>query len=513
MTRQRDARGRFAAGPATLVAPQKEAAPAKPKAAGKVHAPDHYRRKLEGDRFVFTYAQNNTYLHYDFWAALQHYCAVNNAQLGVARGTYNKAAWKNKGGVVRNPDEIDEDDTGIWYDERIDAYTINENVEVCPGLLFCGELDINPTASSPLTGLDTYTGENSGIIPHTKYHHKSLATMKYDDARTLTSTGACTLRNYIDRRAGQIAEFHHIFGAIVVEVARDRSEFYIRHINASDDGTFFDLDRWYGPGWDRPARDAGRPIITLGDIHVEKLDRKAWASARALIRDLDPEEVIVHDLLDFENRNHHNLKDAYFLAEQRVLGKSVYKNLLDAVNFLKSITNEFRDVNIAVIRSNHDQALKRWLQETDAHYDPDNAWLWHHLNAQQFKAINHKDFDFDIFAYAMEYVATSVLHRIQFVREDQSYIRYGIENGMHGHRGRNGSRGGPARGFRSLGRRTNTGHTHSPEVDGGNYVAGVRGKLDMRYNSGPSSWAVGDIITHPNGKRQLILSHGEHYRA
>lgn len=499
-------------GQATLVpGTQAEAIPASPHS-GKVHAPDHYRPSLDGTRFVFTYAQNNTTLHEDLWQSLLHYCRVNNAQLGIARGSYNIGAWKQMGGKTRDDEGIEAKEEGIWYDPRIEPYVIGENVEVCKGLLFCAELDINPTAVNPLTGLDTYTGSNSGIIPHPKVMLKSYATMKGTDARILCSTGSVTLRNYIDRRAGQIASFHHIYGAYVVEVD-GRGNYYGRHLNADDNGTFYDCDRVYGPGWDSPASEFGRPLVTLGDVHVEKLDHKGFASALSMIKALDPIEVTIHDLLDFEHRNHHNMKDAYFLAEQKVLNQTVYKNLLTAVNFMRNLTQQFPDTAFTVIRSNHDQALKRWLNEADAHYDPDNAWLWHTLNAAQFKAINHKDFDFDIFAYAMEFVAQGSLRRVRFLKEDESHVVYGVEQGMHGHRGPNGTRGGVARSFRSLGIRTNTGHTHSPEINGGNYVAGVRGKLDMRYNAGPSSWAIGDIITHPNGKRQLIISKEGNWRA
>jgi hypothetical protein len=60
------------------------------------------------------------------------------------------------------------------------------------------------------------------------------------------TTGACTLRNYINRKAGQVATFHHVFGALYVEVAED-GKWFVRQIMADDSGAFYDLDVYYTP--------------------------------------------------------------------------------------------------------------------------------------------------------------------------------------------------------------------------------------------------------------------------
>jgi hypothetical protein len=38
----------------------------------------------------------------------------------------------------------------------------------------------------------------------------------------------------------------------------------------------------------------------------------------------------------------------------------------------------------------------------------------------------------------------------------------------------------------------------------GAYGAGVTGKLDMKYNKGPSSWSHSHIVTYPNGMRAIV---------
>ena len=54
-----------------------------------------------------------------------------------------------------------------------------------------------------------------------------------------------------------------------------------------------------------------------------------------------------------------------------------------------------------------------------------------------------------------------------------------------------------------MGRRANTGHTHSAGIIEGLYVAGVCA-LVQGYNRGPSSWSITHILTYKNGKRALV---------
>ncbi len=79
-----------------------------------------------------------------------------------------------------------------------------------------------------------------------------------------------------------------------------------------------------------------------------------------------------------------------------------------------------------------------------------------------------------------------------FLTTDQSFKIAGIECGVHGHNGINGSRGNPKQ-FKKLGK-LNTGHTHTASIYGGVYTAGVT-VVYMGYNVGASSWTQTHIIT------------------
>jgi len=498
---------------ATLADPEALPLETKPLYGGKLKSDDEFRPRLEGKRFVFTCAQNNTMLHEGFWKSLQTFCDHNDAQLGVSRITYNKNAWNNLGGVTKKK-SLETDD--IWYDERIVPYIADEQVKVADSLVFCGELDILPTAVYPLNGLANYTGPHSAIIPHTKLQMQALATMKGQDAKHLYSTGAVTLRNYIQRRTGQVASYHHVYGALYVELD-DKGDWWVRQINADDQGIFYELDKVYGPGWVADAKEFGKPIINLGDIHVEKTDDIQMQGAMDMLKVLDPEAVVVHDLLDFEGRNHHNKRDPFFLAtmywEQK---EKVESGFLFSYDFLLSLKQRLPDATIYSIRSNHDEAFKKWLTEGTGFPDAPNLEFWHRANARLHKAIKQGEPKYDIYKWALqewdEWFHTSIEDFVTFIQEDDSLVLHGIEFGLHGHLGPNGARGNP-KAYRQIGRRANTGHTHSAGIVDGIYTAGVLAKLDMGYNKGPSSWSCSHILTYANGKRAIITQRGYKWRA
>lgn len=479
----------------------------KPKAAGEVDAPDVTRSKLIGKRFVFTSAQNNTYVHKGFLKALELFCATNDADLVVSRFAYNKSGFQNK----------TKGDKALWYDPSIKDYIVDESCEITPELLFCGELDILPTAVNPLSGLANYCRQASGIVPHVKVAMQSLPGIKADGARFLYSTGAITLRNYIQKKSGQKAEFHHTYGALYVEID-EQGRFFCRQLIAETSGSFYDLTTKYQANG-KCKHNQYIEALNPGDIHVEKsctiINDATFFSTTSIASFLRPKYIFVHDLSDFTVRNHHGIKDPHFLAKQEFSSRhTVESGLHEASVFL----SELEDVceQVVVVESNHDQALDLWLRTADIKADPKNARFFHECNSKVYKHIELR-LPFNIFN---NIVSNGVaLHRTTFLGEDDSFIickdvdgSGGIECALHGHRGANGSRGTP-RGLQSLGRKINSGHTHSAGILSGVYTAGVSAKLEMGYNKGPSSWSHSHIITYPNGKRAIITIKDGRWRA
>lgn len=464
----------------------------KPVAGGEIHTPDDIREGLSGKRFVFTSAQNNTYVHDKFLRSLEGYCEHNNAELIV--GTYHY----NKKGFQKGKQEED------WFDPKIRDYILDESREICQGLLWAGELNILPTAVNPLSGLHNYTNRSSGIIPHAKLQLESLPTPKNDPCRMLYTTGSVTQRNYVEMKAGQKAKHHHSFSALVVEVS-ESGEWFVRQLCAEKlTGNFFDLEYYYTPdGCD------GAPCcveaINWGDIHAAKLDHvvadTSWRKDNSIMEVLQPEHVFLHDVMDHKNRNHHNIKDPYFRFKMfHDKTESVKDEVYNTAAVIEEMTG--KGSNVIIVESNHDLALSKWLKEQDYRQDPINAIFFLDLQLATYLSIKGGE-DFSVFEYACK-MLNSELDSVNFLRTDESYVICGdIECGAHSHNGNNGGRGS-VQAFQKQGIRCNIGHSHSANIKDGVYQAGVSGKLDMGYNVGGSSWSHSHIITYSNGKRTII---------
>ena len=103
-----------------------------------------------------------------------------------------------------------------------------------------------------------------------------------------------------------------------------------------------------------------------------------------------------------------------------------------------------------------------------------------------------------------------------FLQPDQSWQVEGIECGLHGDKGPNGSRGS-ARSIAKTGSKSTIGHSHSAGIFEGCWQTGVTAgtldDLDMGYNSGPSSWSRALVATYRGGKRTMLIMRGLQWRA
>src|SRR5262249_10829390 len=141
----------------------------------------------------------------------------------VKRGTFDKKVANGSLGK-------------LWYAPELVPYIKDEAIQLAPGLIWCGEMNILPTVVHPLTGLDDYNGRNSNIIPHVKHAMESIASLADEATKFNYSTGTITLRNYIQKRAGIVAERKHTYGALIVEVDHE-GNWYVRQLTVDDKGT------------------------------------------------------------------------------------------------------------------------------------------------------------------------------------------------------------------------------------------------------------------------------------
>ena len=484
-----------------------------------VLAPTGYVRALETleatlpkrgvKRYLFTSAQNNTSPFMPFWRNLQIMAGHYRAELHVARYVYltnsmsslldkNKAFDKVDGGQARD----------IWWHDELKPYFSDNRMEVAPGLVWCGEMNILPTAENPLSGLEVYTGRKSSIIPHAKVAMQSIASSKHAPVKLNYTTGTCTLRNYIQRKAGLKAEFHHTYGALLVEVDSD-GDWFCRQIIADSEGVIHDLDVKVDASG---VLTTGNHVesITWADIHCDDIvpwvKELAWGEG-GMLDTLRPKSQFFHDVLGFRAKSHHELKHPHRVFRRFLLGQTDVKaECQDVCLFLCKAYRTWCD-NV-VVDSNHHDHLGRWLEESDGRLDPKNAEFWTDMQARVWADLRAGAQTPNYFRLMVEAVYPKLTELLNILDRDASYIicpdrNGGIECGVHGHAGPNGGRGNP-RAFAKLGRKANLGHYHNAGITDGIYYGGTCSSLDPDWTTGPGGWSHTHIVTYPNGKRTLV---------
>lgn len=464
-----------------------------------VESPYKNSGKLTGGAYVFVSAQNNTNVHRGFLGALETFINENDAELIVGTFTYNKNGFQNSS-----------KDDDLWYDPLITKYIRNESLQVTDDLVWNGELNIIPTATNPLSGFDIYNRTASGIFPSCQVRLKSCPTKKNDEAKMMYATGCVTTRNYIEKKAGQkAARNFHSYAALYVTIQNDGTWFAYQIHGDEDTGDIMFMDAVYTK--DGMTVDYNKNIISAinwGDIHTENSDDEEHEINFDILDTLNPLYQFMHDTISFNARNHHNINDHLQRFKMYHEGNdSVLDDLEKATDLLKSYCRS--ETETIVVRSNHDEAIEKWLcnQSYDFRKDPQNALIYLQLQMEMLQSIAERRY-FNAFEYSVKELMgghyEAVAHNLTFLRKDQSFVVSGIEFGHHGHLGSNGSKGSPDQ-FAKMGEKTNTGHTHVAGIIFGSYTSGVTGDVkNFDYANGPCSWSFSHIVTHINGSRTIL---------
>ncbi len=462
----------------------------------------------EVKRYILTSVQNNTHVHEALWLNVMALATHYDAELMVATYTYNKSAYGQKS--VKRGSQVEHGDD-VWYDPQVIEHIVDEQVQLAPGLVWCGELNILPTAMNPLSQMEAYNGRDSNIVPHAKYAMTSVAAMKNEAAKLNYTTGTVTQRNYIQKRIGLLSEQYHGYGAILVEVCGDGS-WYVRQLEATEEGVIRDLGLRAKNG----KVSSGHKVtaITWGDLHVRFLDpsvrKLAWGKG-GMLDELKPEYQLLHDVIDFRTRNHHEAKDPRASYQKwQSNQESVEGEVREVVEFLvhEGLRSWCQSI---MVPSNHHEAMTRWLKEAKWQEDPVNAVFYHEAWLALLKG------EQDVFKWACKHVLRNEhewlkMNTLTWLETDESFVRAGTELGQHGHLGINGARGNH-RSATKLGRPATTGHEHSAGIHLSNWVAGCSCLLRVGYNRGASSWSHSHVIQYPEGTRTMVTMWAGRWRA
>ena len=457
-------------------------------------------------RYILTSAQNNTYIHQEFWANLKAMAQHYDAQILIGTFSYNlnnfgQLAVKNG---TKKPYERE-----LWFDPEIAPYISDKKIELAPGLVFHGNMNILPTEDNPISGLETHGGSDSIIFPHTKIEMRSIATMPDMPVKRVYTTGAVTLMNYLQKKLGIKAEHHHRYAFLLVEVD-SKGNWWVRQVAAKKNGrTLQDLNVVVEDGKVK-STDATVEAITYGDLHATNSSPEVVKSSLTMLDTLRPKYQFIHDVLEGASISRHQLKhkDPHTAMHRWLRG---LHRVSEELRMSREVLEQYLRPWCKTIapNANHDAAwLYNWLAKYDYRVDPANAELFLRMQNFVYAQLREKmclPKNINLMQYAFEKEAGLKVGAVKFLLPDESFTVGEVECGCHGHLGPNGTFGSPSN-LAKIGKKATTAHTHSAGIFHGLYVAGTSSKLTKGwdYCIGPSAWSWSHVVQYANGQRTIV---------
>ena len=458
-------------------------------------------------RYILTSAQNNTFIHKDFWENVLAMATHYDAKIMVGTFSYNQNMFGKL--AVKNGTKKDYEEE-LWYDPKLLPYISDARIELAPGLTWCGNMNILPTEDNPISGLETYGGSTSVIFPHTKLEMRSIATMPDMPVKMIYTTGAVTLMNYLQKKLGIKAEHHHRYAFLIAEVDAD-GNWWVRQVAARKNGkTIQDLNVLVENGI-VTSTEATVDAITWGDLHATNSQPEIVAVSMKMLDTLRPKYQFIHDVMEGVSFSRHSIKNSPL----------PYENFHRWLRGLHRVDEELRQSRAVLEQylrpwcqtiapdANHDAPwLQNWLSRYDARFDPANMELHGRMNnfvLQEIRKNTTSPKNVNLMKYAFEKEAGLKAGAVKFLLPDESFTVGEVELGMHGHLGANGAFGSPQN-LAKIGKKATTAHTHSAGIYHGLYVAGTSSKLtkDWNYTQGPSSWSWSHVVQYSNGQRTIV---------
>lgn len=434
--------------------------------------------------YIISWAQAQTSVNMEFLRNIEAYAEHLGAEIIIQAGRY------------KNPNSIEQSeklkDRETWHGS-IHKYLYASELKIADKLTVLANVKVQPTAILPLSGLNGFTSDSSVILPHPKVQLQSLPILNNYNHKLMVSTGAVTNPNYTDTKAGRKGEFHHQFGFVIVEV-ENSGVFHIRQVQATDDGSFFDLYNHVSNGTVREYK--GGTSVIFGDLHIGSHCEQSLNLACEIALKSGATDVVLHDVLDSKSINHHEEKDPFKMLEKEETGADdLEEELSYTLIELGRLSDRLKGIQLHNVASNHNDFLDRWLRNVD----------WRKVRNKKMylelaSVVANGDAPRGVFNHLIDRLGNDNILTYSY---GDSLRIHNWELALHGDYGANGSRGGINQ-FKNLSTKTITGHTHSPRREDGSIVVGTLTKLRLGYNTGLSSWMNGVVIIYPNGKASNI---------
>lgn len=447
------------------------------------------REKIKGGQrvFVITSAQDTTPKFTPFFDSLLTYCEDRGAELCIIPVHYKNLSLYTAGQEYKkqwNPD--------------LEQYLIDARVNLGGGVHLMGNIKVQATAVWPLGGMHAIGGSRWTIFGHPQIAMEPVETPGSKRPKRMYTTGSVTQKNYSETKEGAKADFHHVFGALVVEVDTAQRVF-IRQLNADGNGHFYDFDRKYTPDG---VTTGHRPLsLTTGDEHVKfmapTVKKATYTAPDSIVNTLQPEVLVRHDIIDAYSVSHHHLANPLVQYRKHHQGDNCARTELDqCVEHINETTPEFAETWI--VDSNHHEHIDKWLSRANANTDHQNADLILEMQAAQREAVRQKG---DTRAFPL-YLLPRLTCRFRILDRNTPALLKGVDHSQHGDIGAHGSRGS-ARALAKATHKMTIGHSHTARIVKSVYQA-ASSTGELEYYRGLGAHTNTHVLQYPSGKRSLV---------
>jgi len=429
-------------------------------------------------RYIISSAQTASPVNLAFLNNIEVYAKFIDAEIGIIATRY------------RNPTSIWKEEGDIW-DERTHKYLTANRQNLHNDVLLLADLKIQATSPNPTNGIELFGDDSSVIVGSPRIEMRTVPVLPDQKQKFLYSTGTVTMPSFTDSVAGGKAAEHHTYGFVIVEIEND-DVVHLRSVSANEDGSFNDLIYRIE---DQTVVKESVDTLVWGDSHFAQKDERVTKAFRKVCRDLKIKNSVLHDVWDSESINVHNVKNPIIQHQLMKENRDDLKKELDQMSSeLQWFENNMTET--LVIASNHDDMLDRAMVISD--------WRDNLKNAEIFVKMLKLTLSGKAKEGIIPYCINKKFKNIRALGINDSFIRFGVELGLHGHKGPNGSKGN-IQSFSKLSCKTIIGHSHSPAIRWGCYQVGISCQMQHGYNKGLTGWAYASCTLNKHGKRQMII--------
>jgi hypothetical protein len=449
----------------------------KPDAFADIRLEDIRTEKIQkAKRYVITTAVAGAPVNQAFLDTLKNYCRVRKAKL-IILACEDPASRYGRQGYI-SVDRALEGTIVVGSDWNLNSRlvvrtfkTSAKQIDPTTGTLRFGPRGSSSIFASPKQRLRF--APTGGTFPHAVMTTGAVTNPAY------------TTDLYWSLRTAYLAEMDHVLGALVVNIVNDET-FHFRQLQFDDKSRSVIDCGWRYRVEGAPDFERAEAVV-FGDLHCGQETIKHYNARQNILNELQPKRIVLHDVFDARTISHHDK------GKHLTRGAKAHTNLDTE---LCSVELELQalavESEVYVVKSNHDEALDKYLDECRFRFDPNNIELGLELALAKVRGED-----------PLRYFCKNV-DNVTFIPRDGNLEIEGIECGKHGDRGANGSRGSTQAMENGYGASV-SGHSHTGEILRGAWKVGTSTKLQLDYNTGePSSWTNTHCVIYKGGQRQLL---------